>query len=679
MLAEKRYVKWLYVIFAVKFLVLCLFSSHFMHHLFIPFVSHFVHYGGNPWSHFYQLAAGVEFPYNPLMLYILSFFSWFFSIVGFNAIEFQNVALKIPSFLGDLAITCLLIKLFPTKIKAIVIFYAASPIILYAVYMHSQLDMMPTALLFTALFFLKKRHVYYAALFLGFAISVKFHVMAAMPILFVYVLKNFSLRQASFFVAIPVGIYCFFVAPYILSDGFYYMVLRNSKQMMLFDVYVAMENLKVYLPIAALFMIYGRFFVYKKVNNDLLDAFMGMVFGLFVLLVPPAPGWYVWMLPFLSIFLIKMYREQVNLLLLYYGFSAAYLLFFVLCYKPEYSDLTFLNTVINFKVESGRFCNLLFTVLEVVGFLMMYALYKFGVKSNAIYKTRAALIMGIGGDSGAGKSTLMEDIKSLLGRRATELEGDGDHKWERHDEHWRQVTHLNPKANYIHRQAEQILILKRGESISRIHYDHHTGKFTTPQVIESNDVIVLSGLHPFYLPKMRKLIDVKIYLDPDPQLRIHWKLLRDAARRGYTKEKVIEQLEQRKPDAQKYITPQRNFADLIITYFVGDDFVVGDGAAIVPLKLKVTLDSSVRLESIVYELQKSGMGVEWDYTDDLATQYLILSEPPKRTPIITLAKNMVANLDELIENDNCWQDGYRGFVQLIVVLLMSEKMRENGD
>lgn len=678
MMAEKRFVKW-FVVVGVKLFLLSLFSSGYMHDLFVPFVRYFVEHGGNPWQYFYTHPMGVEFPYNPLMLYILSFFSWIFTLFGGGGIYFQQVALKIPSLLGDFLITILLFKLFPNKIKAILIFYVASPIVLYAVYVHSQLDILPTAFLFLTFYLLKKQRLYWAALCLGCAISVKFHVAAAVPLLFIYVLRNFSLRQALTFIAIPGVIYAFFILPYMMSDGFYYMVLRNPKQMMLFDVFVNMDSLTVYLPIIVLFMTYGRFFTYKKINNDLLEAFMGIVFGLFVLLVPPAPGWYVWMVPFLSVFLIKVYSEQVNVLILYYGLSLAYLVFFIFCYRPEHGDLIFLGIPFMHKVESLRAVNLSFTILEGIGFLMMYALYRFGVRSNAIYKKRTALVIGIGGDSGAGKSTLMGDVKGLLAEKVTELEGDGDHKWQRYDEHWLQITHLNPKANYIHRQAEQILKLKRGESVARVNYDHQTGTFTDPQPIVSNDVIMLSGLHPFYLPKMRKLIDVKIYLDPDPELRIQWKLSRDAVVRGHTREKIIQQLDQRKDDTKKYIEPQRNFADMIIHYFCEKDSVVMSLNCTNLLKLKIILDSSVRLETVVHELQKNGMNFEWDYSDDLATQYIILHDQPSKKLVVLLAKSLVVNIDELVSCCTGWQDGYRGFVQLMTVLLLSEKMREQDN
>lgn len=647
-----------------------------MQNLFVPFVSHFASFFDNPWQYFFCHNNGVEFPYNPLILYVLSFFSFIFKCFGGTNFFWQNVALKLPSLIADIVITWLLFKSFPNKIKEIIIFYCLSPIVIYAVYFHSQLDLIPTAVLFAAVYFLKKQYFYWAAFLLGCAISIKFHVIAAMPLMIIYAWRNFSLRYAVFLGVFPLFIYVLFIFPFVMSEGFYHLVLTNPKQMMMFNVYASIGELKLYLPFVALFTVYGRFFTYKKINNDLLDAFLGVVFSLFVLLIIPAPGWYVWMLPFLSVFFIKIYYPQSNILFFYLGLSVVYMLFFVIFFKPEHSDLLFLQHPLNFKIYNERLSNLTFSILDVFIFLTIYALYKFGVKSNAIYRRAAGVVIGIGGDSGAGKSTLMADIKGLLGDKVTDLEGDGDHKWDRFDEHWKEYTHLNPKANYIHRQAEQLLLLKMGNVIHRISYDHATGKFTLPEHVVPNDFIILSGLHPFYLPKMRKLIDLKIYLDPDPRLRVHWKVIRDSLARGYSKEKVFEQLEKRRNDTEKYINPQKCFADLVIQYFVDGDFAIGNEQIPISMKLKIILDSSIKLEPMVHLFATNNYVIEWDYTDDLETQLLILSDPIRKELLCSIAKQILPNIEEIMPRESFWQDGYRGFVQLIILILLSEKMKE---
>ena len=79
--------------------------------------------------------------------------------------------------------------------------------------------------------------------------------------------------------------------------------------------------------------------------------------------------------------------------------------------------------------------------------------------------------------------------------------------------------------------------------------------------------IVMCGLHSLYLPQMRQVLDLKIYLDTDEALRCYWKMGRDQDDRGHTAAKVMAQIEQRRDDAEKYILPQKQYADLVTHYF----------------------------------------------------------------------------------------------------------------
>jgi phosphoribulokinase len=65
---------------------------------------------------------------------------------------------------------------------------------------------------------------------------------------------------------------------------------------------------------------------------------------------------------------------------------------------------------------------------------------------------------------------------------------------------------------------------------------------------------------------MRDCYDVKIYLDPEEDLRRRWKIGRDTTKRGYSEAQVIASLEKRKDDSPAFIHPQRMFADIIIRF-----------------------------------------------------------------------------------------------------------------
>jgi len=64
-------------------------------------------------------------------------------------------------------------------------------------------------------------------------------------------------------------------------------------------------------------------------------------------------------------------------------------------------------------------------------------------------------------------------------------------------------------------------------------------------------------------------------MDPDESLKTKWKLSRDVKTRGYTEEKVLQQISDRKSDYKKYIAPQKNNSDLIINFFENIDSSLG--------------------------------------------------------------------------------------------------------
>ncbi|WP_322923928.1 hypothetical protein [Paenibacillus campi] len=619
------------------------------------------------------------FPYPPLMLYILSLSDLPVTFIHAPVI-LNNFFLKLPSLLADLLIYFLLLRLYPFNKNKVLIYYFASPIIMYAFYVHSQLDLLPTAVLFLSFFLLIKDRWKASAIVFGLAISIKFHVIAALPLILIYLFKNQKkLRQLFYYLSIVVGLYVLFSLPYLYSTGYQYYVWLNREQKQVFDIFFSFGQLRLYLAPLAIFAIYMRFAAYNKINHQLLFSFVGLLFSVFILLVPPMPAWYTWIVPYICIYFINQPEKNTrNTIVLHFMLSLSYLLYFLFFHYSSLPDIVFLNEVMNLKLDISHFGNLSFTFLEGSLLAVIYFSYRYGLKNNSIYKLKnIPLLIGIGGDSGSGKSTLLDDIYKLLHDKEILLvEGDGDHKWERGHENWKQWTHLNPKANYLHRQSDDIMALKRGESIERVEYDHDTGGFTRPRKVKSKDYVIVSGLHPFYLPKMRKTLDIKIYLETEEDLRRHWKVLRDTAKRGYTIQKVLDQINDRMPDAQKYIWPQRQFADLVICYFSEQPITIGDPNCTPRLKLKLTVDSNLNLEDMIDELEQQGVEVVHDYAEDLRTQYIIVDQEQKNVDFKLISNKIIQNREEIIFDDSIWHSNYRGVVQLLILLMISEKLKE---
>lgn len=351
-------------------------------------------------------------------------------------------------------------------------------------------------------------------------------------------------------------------------------------------------------------------------------------------------------------------------------------MFFLFSWKGDYTSLRFLGQEIFLQFTNEKLNGLLFTGLCASLAANLYAVYQLGVRSNLIYYKSSGILIGIGGDSGSGKSTLLHSLQRLLEPSVTLLEGDGDHRWERGHENYQKFTHLNPRANYLERQAENLYLLKKGEIIYRPDYDHSTGKFTEPKPIYPSDYIIISGLYTFYLPKMRKVIDIKLFVDTEEKLRKHWKILRDIKKRGYTKEKILKQIEEREIDSSKYIQPQKNFADMSIEYFAISDFTLTEETTEIQLGLKLTFLSEFSLESLAIHLEEKNYLVDWNYLEDLQRQYFIFYSPIPTNALDSLVEGFIPNPEELVYKEISWDQGYLGTIQFFTLLLIHQKLKD---
>ena len=173
-------------------------------------------------------------------------------------------------------------------------------------------------------------------------------------------------------------------------------------------------------------------------------------------------------------------------------------------------------------------------------------------------------VISLAGDSGAGKTSLLKFMSLLWKDDLLLIEGDAYHKWERRDEHWKEITPLDPKANNLEKCVQDLKDLKNNKLVKFKEYNHDTGKFDSEKILYPKKKIVFAGLHSLYSQELREIADVKVFLNTDEDLRLFWKYKRDIKERGYSKEDVEKSLEKRLKDSKKYIRPQVHYADIII-------------------------------------------------------------------------------------------------------------------
>ncbi len=668
----------------IKITLSFLFASDHLYKHFIPFVNSFITNNfENPYEHFYLENQTDAFPYPALMLWILTISKLAFSWLNFGVeLWIDNIDLfiyRIPVLIADFCILVILMRWLKTHQEEVVMLYWLSPVLIYINYINGQFDVIPTALMFVALYFLSKENYAIVFFFVGLAIACKTHILLAIPFFIFHLIKSkhLSIWKASLYSLISFATFLLFNLNFIFSTGFQQMVFANSQQIKLFDFAFAFPNNISFYVIPALYLaLLIRSVDFKVFNRDVFVMFLGFSYGLLIIFIPPMQGWYYWVLPQFIYFHIKYRDTSINNLvilnLLYFSYfllhpESDYLQVFQPCSAGIASQPNLYNWLNYQEINSQLIFNLVFTSLQVCLFFNCIWMYKKGIKSNLSSKIKSEpYLIAVSGDSGSGKTTYSNLLTDIFGKQdCTTVHGDDMHKYERGDEMWNTYTHLNPKANLLHDDIKHALLLKQGEHIQRRHYNHQTGKFDTPTKVRSGKIIIFEGLHTLYLNSAQKTYDIKVFINPEEDIRINWKVGRDTKERSKTEADVLEQINQRKEDSGKYIQSQSRNADLIISFKKDQDHKE---------ILEIACDNSINLSPLEASLgQASQLIINHIYEEE--KQRLIFAGKIDKSLIDFIAYDLITEFDENFASTPVWHDNYNGILQIFTLYYIFEQIR----
>ncbi len=178
------------------------------------------------------------------------------------------------------------------------------------------------------------------------------------------------------------------------------------------------------------------------------------------------------------------------------------------------------------------------------------------------------LVIGIAGGTGSGKTTLMKNIVDRFGSNVTVLSHDNYYR--RRDELTYEerclINYDEPAALETELMAQHLDLLRQGFEIDCPVYDfsQHNRSDETIRVIPKK-VIIVEGILIFENEALRKLMDVKIFVDTDADIRVCRRIKRDVNKRGRTLESVITQYQTTvKPMHEKYVEPSKKYADIVV-------------------------------------------------------------------------------------------------------------------
>ena len=177
--------------------------------------------------------------------------------------------------------------------------------------------------------------------------------------------------------------------------------------------------------------------------------------------------------------------------------------------------------------------------------------------------------IGVAGGTGSGKTTVAERILQRVGAgRILQIT---------QDRYYRDLSHL-PTTERAHRNfdhpnsidadllVEQLQSLIAGHSVRIPRYDFSRHlRMLEGEMVEPRPVILLEGILIFALPEIRRLLELKIFVDTDADIRFIRRLQRDIHERGRSVESVIEQYQETvRPMHLEFVEPSKRWADIII-------------------------------------------------------------------------------------------------------------------
>ncbi len=178
-------------------------------------------------------------------------------------------------------------------------------------------------------------------------------------------------------------------------------------------------------------------------------------------------------------------------------------------------------------------------------------------------------VIGIAGGTGSGKTTFTETLVERFGKDVTVIH---------HDNYYNVLDHLTYeercKVNYDHPDSfdtklmiEHIKRLRSGESVEEPVYDYtiHNRDKNKSITLTPSKILIIDGILIFENKELCDLMDLKIFVDTDADVRLGRRILRDMTERGRSIESVLTQYETTvKPMHEKFVEPSKKNADIVI-------------------------------------------------------------------------------------------------------------------
>jgi len=192
----------------------------------------------------------------------------------------------------------------------------------------------------------------------------------------------------------------------------------------------------------------------------------------------------------------------------------------------------------------------------------------------------SSILIGIAGGTGSGKTSIANYLLNEYGKNEIIVI--------QQDSYYQDNSNLSiqqrNQQNYDHPEAfdlelfnQQIICLLKGEDIDIPVYDFSIhNRSLKKKKISPSPIIIIEGILILYFESLRKLMNIKVFVDTPDETRFNRRISRDVKKRGRTIKSVTDQyINTVRPMHQKYVEPSKNFADIIISNGIQNKIAIG--------------------------------------------------------------------------------------------------------
>lgn len=628
--------------------------------LFIPFIINNINsISIDPWKSFISNGGkDFAFPYSISMVGILSppvyignLLDKFFDISYFSSIAFNLTTL----FFDFILLICILLSMQKIKTNLVLITYWLSPYVIYITYWHGQIDIVPVSIMFISLFLITKNKYILSAIFLTISIFCKFSMVLALPFSLIYIFKKRGINtEIMKYLITFLALSFLFFTPFSNLEGYQMMVLGSKEVAKLYTLNIAYgNNLKLYItPLIYLLSLYLVWRL-RRLTNDLFIISIGVSFFTFLIFIPPAPAWFLWCIPFLTYYQVKASRD-IFVLGIAFNFLVivnASLNSFINYEIYEFSDIK--NLIL--PMPNQLLYDLSFSLQQAVVVLLAIRMYVYGLTRNNFYGiSEAPIMISISGEISNTLEEVSKSLSMLFSKNLFKLKYASNFLNELNYSVNNSIYKLNnkPYQDKINFEAKN----KYFPEYNHIKKKNQNSFFLWLKKLipYKPEYIMLIENKPFIFNYLKKIINLRVLIsskeNSDKDLEIISK--NDSEKSLLLYFDNSNHIKNKNPKFENN-SNKTKLTIYLPTHFIHDQ-LLRLTIAICPINVDSELTANKKYVKMTFDGQTSANDIK------------------------AMAENLIPNIDDLNLEENSWEEGYLGIIQIVFLSHIAELLQKNN-